>query len=530
MSTKRRTRSAALLDEQLPEKGASLRVDDGVRELGAMQASNPAAFAELMDAAMKGEDVNDLWSSVQEQTPELGDLLQQKPRGNSIEIRPVPGFVVKTRGKKRVQGIAEAVESKYFLNVCSHEAVGELAMAKQLDDQGKEVEGVRVPVSIGPEREDEDNKGDKCFVIDCVVNPKVLEGDRDALCDLAIAYAEQKYELELDRKFKLPRLKYKGSQVVSQWIRDDSKRPTITEVEETPQQPVRAELGPGADLVRVAVDGVDWDVADEPQWPTVGPGSALLVELATPCDWRRAGALSHSVFAVQAKLAGRKVARFALPLAVVANSARLTLSKRDGLNVARLDFVVDQTLTDRPDPGSKPWLVAAALSSGGDDAPDHDATADRYHLDAKRQDEIAPLVERPPTGASAAEIAYAAAHAARVAAELADATGDDEQLPEDKFHKADIVSQHYIAQREAQASKKKEEARATDKAAEPDVEYLDIDKFRHAPSPAPLDDDAPPSLEVSEPAPPTMLPAPSAVLAANAPDLTLASDLWAELL
>ena len=56
-----------------------------------------------------------------------------------------------------------------------------------------------------------------------VVNPGVIEncssdasgGTRAFLCNLAIEYVEQKYGCVLDRKYKLPRLKYKVGLVLA---------------------------------------------------------------------------------------------------------------------------------------------------------------------------------------------------------------------------------------------------------------------------------------------------------------------------
>lgn len=99
---------------------------------------------------------------------------------------------------------------------------------------------MNVPLSVGPQYKDTDNKGVDCFVYDIIVNPKVLEdakGDetgqyRDFLCHLAIQSVEQKYPKHgnLDRQYKLPKLKYMGAHVQSQYIRDRKSIPKIEEV------------------------------------------------------------------------------------------------------------------------------------------------------------------------------------------------------------------------------------------------------------------------------------------------------------
>ena len=64
------------------------------------------------------------------------------------------------------------------------------------------------------------------------MNPTVLAecvndetgAQRDFICQLALTYVEQKYKLTLDRKYKLPRMKYKGDpEEGAQYVRDSSK-------------------------------------------------------------------------------------------------------------------------------------------------------------------------------------------------------------------------------------------------------------------------------------------------------------------
>ena len=142
----------------------------------------------------------------------------------------------------------------------------------------------------------------------------------------------------------------------------------------------------------------------------------------------------------------------------------------------------------------------------------------------------APALEKPPSGASVHDLAFAAAHAADVAARAADNAGerDDGVFPEDRFHRADILSQHYINQREQSVEDKKkaaEKERARDKS-EDGIEYVDLEDYKpggkFSDQPAP-----PPELEdVKEPA-----PAVATFEAAPASGgVELESSLWTELL
>lgn len=106
---------------------------------------------------------------------------------------------------------------------------------------------MNVPLSAGPQYKSTDNKGLDCFVYDIIVNPKVLDESkddttgqyRDFLCHLAIQSVEQKYPKlgNLDRQYKLPKLKYMGASIQSQYIRDRKSVPKIEEVSEKESVP-----------------------------------------------------------------------------------------------------------------------------------------------------------------------------------------------------------------------------------------------------------------------------------------------------
>lgn len=102
---------------------------------------------------------------------------------------------------------------------------------------------MNVPLSVGPEHFEKDHSGADCLVYDIIVNPKVIQDSlldltgqyRDFLCHLSIQSLEQKYPVlgNLDRQYKLPKLKYMGSTVLSQHVRDKKSTPTIQEVSES---------------------------------------------------------------------------------------------------------------------------------------------------------------------------------------------------------------------------------------------------------------------------------------------------------
>jgi hypothetical protein len=130
-------------------------------------------------------------------------------------------------------------------------------MKKKLDDNGEEIEGMNIPLSVGPKRQGEDKNGVSCSIYDIIVNPKVLRDildditgkHKDFICALAIQSIEQKYNENLDKRYKLPKLKYMSDksslgnnndddnnvnngkyQVATQYIQDRKGIPKIEEV------------------------------------------------------------------------------------------------------------------------------------------------------------------------------------------------------------------------------------------------------------------------------------------------------------
>ncbi|KAH8093671.1 hypothetical protein JL720_4821 [Aureococcus anophagefferens] len=457
--------------------GSADEQEAAFRELNALQESNPEAFAQMMAAALAEQGVGDGQADgVGIELPGgkvlKGDGSTRPAEEDALRVVPSPGFVLKTTAKPAApEGMAAAGEVKsvkYFINICAHEAVGVPKQVKRLDDQGKEVEGVSVPVSIGPQNPCEDNKKDPCVSTDCVVNPKVLAdadedktgAQRDFLCQLAMTYVEQKYKLAMDRKYKLPRLKYKGDpEANAQWVRDASKRAGVEE----------------------ATAGDKWKAARTKATMALGPAPAAQVCPGSADPFLNAK-VAVSAFGVKPATAPPRSAR-----AAPADKYRLR----------------------------KPAPAPAASAPGS-------------------------ALEKPPPGASAHELAYAAAHAADVAARAADNSGEGEggAFAEDKFHKADILSQHYINQRESTVKEKKENAEKERKenAKDPNIEYLDMDDFRpggkFAPSdgnpaqPAPLPPKKP--AEPEKPPPPPVTAAPLVDRPGAA--VALESSLWAELL
>jgi pre-RNA processing PIH1/Nop17. len=181
-----------------------------------------------------------------------------KPDGSGFEedhsgilIEPTPGFVIKTRSG----------DSKVFINVCYCDKVEKPGIKHKLDDDGKEVEGWNVPLSMGPIRKCLDKANNRCNVVDAVVHPSLQDdiqldtsgSHRNFICQILMQCFDRKYkELSpLYKKYTLPNTKYigyvnvetgevvrkmcKDVEVCKQYIKDTSSRPKI--LQEISQSP-----------------------------------------------------------------------------------------------------------------------------------------------------------------------------------------------------------------------------------------------------------------------------------------------------
>ncbi len=182
-------------------------------------------------------------------------------RHDGILVNPIPGFVVKTKG----EGESSLLKRKIFINVCYHPSISPSSKKKKIDEEGKEVEGMNLPMSVGPIRSCFDKDGKAASVVDCIVNPQVKEkieidesgSLRNFVIQILLDYVEKKHQsllAPIDRRYKLPRLCYKGyvdsrtgesiekcskfAETAKQYVRDTSKQPSIEEV--TPLQDTTA--------------------------------------------------------------------------------------------------------------------------------------------------------------------------------------------------------------------------------------------------------------------------------------------------
>ncbi|GLI63806.1 hypothetical protein VaNZ11_006903 [Volvox africanus] len=202
-------------------------------------------------------DLKTMLDNVKRQKAAKGGGPPPPPDALTEEIAPEPGFVIKTS--------EVASGKKVFINVCSSDRVSapggwangmmpdEVAAALDKLQSGEngaaamtpgEVETLRFPLSCGPPRLDNDRKGALCTVIDVVFNSDVVRAAAVArklkamLIEVATGWVANKISVELDPRYKLPKMRYKGEVVASQRIRaEEKKKQLVTELRDVDEEP-----------------------------------------------------------------------------------------------------------------------------------------------------------------------------------------------------------------------------------------------------------------------------------------------------
>jgi hypothetical protein len=437
---------------------------------------------------------------------------------------------------------------KVVVNMAEHEAIDEPAMKKKLDDNGEEVEGMNIPMSVGAPVWTEDKKGAKCVVYDIIVNPVVVceaAADktgkyRDFICQLGMQYLEQKYKEELDKRYKLPKLKYMGDTIASQMIQDRKSMPKIQEVSSKTNTSAgskgRSTNSATQDKNKaMMVEVIDKDLTHAVEWlsgDTEHCAAPSATELVTAFasgqqgSWRLLPYTHQSVeyldpivepddavaaivvtadvasyelvipelsvlispYKVVIKAPGYKKTTVHLACAIKPAASTYVLRRpyEGCVSAVRIQVLLavdrdDWALT--ADAGSKPWLLAQALSAETGDSNPYDTTQptarpakadvaqktdgagrevfaeDKFHLDlpedvdpytgVKLDGEPEPAPAAPQAKAQKATSKGPAASAAAAAA-----PEEEQEFAEDRFHRKDASSSYLINQRD-QAKKDK---------------------------------------------------------------------------
>ena len=383
---------------------------------------------------------------------------------------------------------------------------------------------MNIPMSVGAGRKAEDKSGVECMVYDIIVNPDVVaeaSSDksgkyRDFVCQLGMQCIEQKYQLTLDRRYKLPKLQYLG-EPEAQTIQDRSKMPGIEEVSRdsaSVQKATAARLkkekameaeaaAAAAAMERVlhyraawtlmegtAVDAaagervLDLSHSDyrEPMLEVDADvaGITFTAEVeAYDLDLSRVD-VRVSPYRLFVKVPGFKPVSLYLPCAVHPVNIACSLHRREGY-AGLIDLCIQLPVArgewgETVDAGSKPWLLSHALAGGGDtvDSNPYDDSADMSGTDPNA--EAAEATEQAPADL------YHLNLPASIDAYSTAGPADDDELPEDRFHKSDATSQYHIGQRESAVQDKWDKHAADKKEREenpdPNVEYVDMDEYK----------------------------------------------------
>lgn len=397
-----------------------------------------------------------------------GEGFENRPKGKTIT--PESGFVVKTR---RLND-----DKKIFINVCIHPDIDAPGVKKKLDDKGEEVEGINVPMSVGPGRSEKDKSGVDCIVYDMIVNPLVLnecQNDktgkyRDFICQLGLQCIEQKYKDSLDRRYKLPKVSYVGK-VAAQMIQDRSLMPKIEEVASSKKKvaskakteeakPILVEA-PLRDLPHMLhyVSGdneisfsLELNDYHEPTSDIDEDYDAvrLSVNLFLATEDLKSVELQACPFKLSLKIPGYKPVLYFFPFVISVEDIQAHF--QDGRLV--IDMPIERgDLSLRPDPGSKPFLVNHALSA-------NDNTIYNYRNTTYEEDSSNNRVTMGDSKAvdSLPEDRFHIALPDNCCSYtgIPQENESSEEYPEDRFHKLDIGSQFIIEQRDKALKEKAE--------------------------------------------------------------------------
>ena len=396
-----------------------------------------------------------------------------------------------------------------------HEAIDQPSMKKKLDDEGNEIEGMNIPMSVGAGRSEKDKKGVDSIVYDIVVNPDVIkdiEEDatgkfREFICQLGIQSIEQKYKENLDKRYKIPKLKYMGSTIPRQYIKDRKSTPQIEEVTgknsskaatnkkakaTTVEMVPETEKDLTASMSWVAVKAsneqsvvdqvlswihqgkmtdhcmllpYDYSIVDYIDPIVTPPTNAkcllLSVELQSYQMKLKDMKISVSPFKLELKIPGYKKMGCYLGAAILPNQARFFVRPVEGfVSMKKLEILLvldEKEWAIDADPGSKQWLIALALSDESE-VGSAKSTSNPYASRSSNSLSNKTDENRPEFAEDKFHIKLPDNVDPYTGLTLSENPMDPDSwdLPEDRFHKKDAASSYLLEQREKTKQEKVE--------------------------------------------------------------------------
>ncbi|KAI8826164.1 pre-RNA processing PIH1/Nop17-domain-containing protein [Fimicolochytrium jonesii] len=205
---------------------------------------SPAEFEKIQES-LKNKEFRDLFMDYVNEISDPAnrelyeaELTQlESERGNNVRfITPTPGHVLKTRfltgAPAPPAGSTSTVErtDKVFINMCTSKEIQQAFAERKAKggvkggngngngngSGGKKGQHWKIPHSINKGREDFDHAGKVCTVYDCIFHPVTYaQGVKSSafqamLAATAIEGVEREFGVKLDRRYKTPRMSFKG--------------------------------------------------------------------------------------------------------------------------------------------------------------------------------------------------------------------------------------------------------------------------------------------------------------------------------
>lgn len=227
---------------------------------------------ELSDAESMGDETVRFQELLLQASKELQQA--QTDRSESTQIRPQPGFCIKTNSS----------EGKVFINICHSPSIPppvDVTEDELLQMLEEDQAGFRIPMSLGEPHAELDAKGQGCTAYDVAVNSNfyLRMQNSDFLRELVVTIAreglEDKYGLQLNPEWRM--LKYRpflGS--ISQQNIRSQQRPRIQELG-TLEGPERPHLNLWLEAPDLLLAEVDLPKLDGAQGLTLEIGESHLV-------------------------------------------------------------------------------------------------------------------------------------------------------------------------------------------------------------------------------------------------------------
>ena len=265
------------------------------------------ADTSVPDDVWASDDFQDkLWNFTQESAGPSIRATEARER-NFQFVRPKPAFVFKT---------IDRAGGKVFINVCSSPQVPKPPEITPQMLQGESAR-IRIPLSMGEPREDQDKEGKPCTTYDAIMHTDPVEraktekSMKDFVVELCLQWVEQKFSLELSRTVKFP----KGMQAKGEPDIQTIRRNTNQIVEEVGANAYQTETPQPVEQPEFAVSVTDGKV---------------IVSVALPRLESTAGVeLEHSSRRLFLKVPGMYTLTVTLPVVVGQEGADSQFNKAD---------------------------------------------------------------------------------------------------------------------------------------------------------------------------------------------------------